>query len=370
MKRLVFISNMAAPYQVKFCYALQRHFDAEFWFHVPLEANRPAWWRVDLGDKCRLLPLVLFKRSRRYLSLGIYGELNRFNPDIALLGGFTHPTCYLAYRWAKRRARTVVMFTEVYRGRRRIYVRRKGAFTKLVHALYSGLDGVIAATDEAFEQFRTDFEFGPKVHLGNYPADIDAHLRHPLRGSRVPYTYLFANRLTAAYGPLLAIDVFAGVLPHQSGARLLMNASGELRAACEARARELSVEGAVEFLDAVGSWDELHDVYRRSDVLLFPAAFSTGNFTVVEAMASGMGVVISRRVLGTGQQLIQHGANGFLAEPSVEEFVECVLRYVREPVLLREHGRRSREIAHKYSFDMTARLFDELLNYRIPSARA
>ena len=87
-RKLVFISNMAAPYQVKFCYALQEYFDAEFWFHVYLEPHRPDWWKTELGDKCKILNNVVFKRSRRYLSLDIIKELNRFDPDLVVLGGF------------------------------------------------------------------------------------------------------------------------------------------------------------------------------------------------------------------------------------------------------------------------------------------
>ncbi|MEK6405913.1 MAG: hypothetical protein AABN34_03005 [Acidobacteriota bacterium] len=44
-------------------------------------------------------------------------------------------------------------------------------------------------------------------------------------------------------------------------------------------------------------------IYARCDILILPANFSNGNFTILEAMASGMGVVVGDRVLGIGKMV-------------------------------------------------------------------
>ena len=93
-QRYVFVSNMAAPYQVKFCYALQEYFDAEFWFYVQRENDRPVWWEIPLGEKCKVLSDGrLFKKYRNLPNLGYYSfslikEIIKYKPDIVLLGGF------------------------------------------------------------------------------------------------------------------------------------------------------------------------------------------------------------------------------------------------------------------------------------------
>lgn len=53
--KYLFISNMASPYQIKFCDALQTYFNAEFWFYVRREDHRPSWWEIDLGDNCKII---------------------------------------------------------------------------------------------------------------------------------------------------------------------------------------------------------------------------------------------------------------------------------------------------------------------------
>ena len=58
LKKLVFISSMASPYQVKYCYALQKYFNCEFWFYEYPAKSRPNWWGIELGDKCKILSKV------------------------------------------------------------------------------------------------------------------------------------------------------------------------------------------------------------------------------------------------------------------------------------------------------------------------
>jgi glycosyltransferase involved in cell wall biosynthesis len=57
------------------------------------------------------------------------------------------------------------------------------------------------------------------------------------------------------------------------------------------RINELHIKDHVCFLDQVNSWEEMHLIYKESDIMIFPALFSNGNYTILEAMASGMGLV-------------------------------------------------------------------------------
>src|SRR6266571_6319648 len=115
-KKLAFISSIAVPHQVWFCNALQDYFDARIWFYEYPDRTRGAWWRVDLGKHCKVLERVLCRKSgpfeARYLALGLTNELERFDPDIVMLGGFSIPSNYLAYRWARRKDKKTIVFTE------------------------------------------------------------------------------------------------------------------------------------------------------------------------------------------------------------------------------------------------------------------
>ena len=365
-KKLVFISSIAVPHQVGFCNALQDYFDAYFWFYENPDRTRGAWWRTDLGDKCKILDSVLFAKSGlfggRYIATGLTDELERLQPDIVMLGGFSIPSNYLAYRWARKNNKKTIVFTERSRDANGI-LRKRSMPWIFLRWLYSDVDMVMVSADDAVEQFRDEFRFGNKVVAGRYAADLDAYFDHPYRSAKPAYTYLFGNRMTEIYNPIGAIEIFATVLAKNPGSKLVMNADGELGDQCRARIHELGIGDSVEFLTGLTSWSDLNQVYVRCDILILPANFSNGNFTILEAMASGMGVVVSNRVLGIGK-MVEDGKNGFNCDPTKEAFIERIERYIRQPELFRVHADINRNLAEPHSARGVAKFFSNVLHER------
>lgn len=364
----MYISSVAVPHQVVFANALQNHFDATFWFYESPDRTRGSWWRVDLGQHCKVLDRVLFREAgpfeARYLALGLDAELDRADPDIVMLGGFSIPSNYLAYRWARRRGKKTVVFCEHSRNARGV-LRKRSLAWRLLHWLYRDVDLVMVSAEDAVLQYRDEFGFGERVVAGRYAADIDAYFDHPLRSQKTAYTYLFANRMTEIYNPIAAIEIFASVRESHPGSRLVMNAMGELAGKCRARISELGISDDVEFLSEIKAWADLHRVYARCDILLLPASFSNGNYTILEAAASGMGLVISDRVLGIGK-MIEDGKNGFNCEPTHEKFVSRIERYIAEPELFKSHSGANRELAIHFSATGTAKFFSDTLGKCLP----
>lgn len=359
--KLVSISDIATPQQLKFCEALQPYFAAEFWFYESPGRKRGAFWEVALGPHAKIIDKVFFARpgllESRYYAPYLSRWLDDFDPDIVMLGGFSRPSNYFAYRWARRHNKKTIVFTERSRDGKGV-LRGLSPVWRLLRWLYRDLDMIMVSAADVVPQFRDDFGFGDRVVAGRYSADLDAYFQHPERSEKPAYTYLFANRLTDIYNPIGALDIFAEVLRRHPGSRLLMNAAGELGDDCRARIAELGIDESVEFLTDIPSWDHLHRIYSRSDILLLPARFSNGNFTILEAMASGMGVVISEDVLGVGQ-LIEDGRNGFRCAPTIPAFVDRIEQYIRDPALFSTHAAINRPIVQPLSTEGTARFFGE-----------
>jgi glycosyltransferase involved in cell wall biosynthesis len=360
-KKLLFISSVATPQQIKFCEALQDYFDAEFWFYEYSDRTRGEFWRVDLGAHCKVLDPVLFPTSgpfaERYLAPGLIEKLGQLNPDFLMLGGFSIPGNYMAYRWARKRGKRIIVFTERSRDAKSM-LRKRGLSWRLLRWLYGDVDMVMVSADDAVEQFRNEFRFGDKVIAGRYAADLDDYFSHPLREAKAAYTYLFANRMTKIYNPIGAIDIFERVVARYPGSRLVINAAGEMANQCRHRIAALGIHDSVEFLTRLKSWSDLKQVYARCDILLLPANFSNGNFTILEAMASGMGVIVSDRVLGIGK-MVRDGYNGFNCEPSTEAFVERIERYIQGPDLLKRHAEINRAMVEPLGAKGTAKFFAE-----------
>lgn len=367
MRKMVLISSIATPQQVRFCNALQDYFDARFYFYEQPDRTRGSFWRVDLGEHCRILDPVYFAKSgcmeARYYAPDLAAELDALDPDIVMLGGFSIPSNYLAYRWARRKGKKTLVFTERSRDASGV-LRKRGLAWRLLHWLYRDVDMVMVSADDAVAQFRDEFGFGDKVVAGRYAADLDAYFEHPLREAKLAYTYLFANRMTEIYNPIGAIEIFATILAKYPGSRLVMNAAGELGEQCRARIAELGIGDAVEFLTNLKSWSELHKVYARCDILILPANFSNGNFTILEAMASGMGVVVSDRVLGIGKMVVD-GKNGFNCEHTTEAFLNRIECYIQQPELFKVHTEINRPLVEPLSARGTAKFFAEIVHKRL-----
>lgn len=360
MQKLVMLSNIAAPYQVKFCYALSQYFDAQFWFYEQLNSDAGSFWTVPLGDRCRILPKSITRARGRYTTTAHLPLLSAFDPDIVMLGGFSIPANYLAYRWAKTHGKKVVVLTERSRtgsGRQR----RRGLIWRSIRHLYRDVDAVFALSPEAYSQFRDDFGFGDKVVQARYAADLNAYAAHPDRTARPDLTLLFANRLVPAYNPLAAIEILRLVQQNAPGVRLHLNGHGVLRNACEEAIRAVGLEASTRFLDDIPAWDHMHEVYREADVLLLPAQSSSGNFTIYEAMASGMGLVISDQVLGTGMA-VENGRNGFRLPLDPAAHAAAVLQYIEEPALLTQHAAINRPLVQPLGMQPTAALYHRLLH--------
>lgn len=357
MKKLVYISSIAAPHQVKLCYALQKYFDTEFWFYDEI-GSRASWWKIDLGDKCKIIPTP-FKWRSKFATLSHLAMIKKFNPDIVMIGGFSIPANYIAYLWAKMNNKKTVVFTERSRDSQG-NLRKWGVVWFLIHWLYRNVDMVMVSAFDIVEQFRDEFKFGDKVVESRYATDLEPYLGHALRYRKDAYTFMFPNRLTDIYNPLMAVRIFFQVWKNNHLYKLVMNAKGELRAEVEDLVDKLRITEYVSFLDDLQSWDELHKEYEKCDIMIFPAKFSNGNFTIIEAMASGMGVVLSDRVLGIGK-LIVNGENGFNIPLENVNFVRAINQFIENPALFTTFGGRNKDSVKHLGAKGTAKHYANLI---------
>lgn len=367
-QKLVFIGNIASPYQVKLCYALEEYFDAEFWFYEHLDQNRPDWWKIPLGDKCRILNYSKWFPKIGYLSLGLIPELVRFKPDVILLGGFMAGHAAIV-RVAKLFGIKTVVMSEPLRplqndddpSARLTNPEDNPYKVKLLHRLFKDADLYFGMGTVAVEQFKHQLGFDPdKVVHATYAQDIDAYFDHGLRRKRPGDTFklLFANRLVERYQPLLVLEAYRN-LSHRYSLELYLNNSGQQLEACQSYIAEHDLKN-VHFLDEIRAWDEMPKVYEQADILILPATYSNGNGTIIEARASGMGVVISNQINNVAHHSVD-GKNCYMCDVTVESIERGIEQYLEHPERLIEHGMLSRELVKFHRNDVTAKGYYDTL---------
>ena len=360
MKKICFFSPIASPHHVRFCDYLRKYFDAEFYFY-DRTGGRQAFWAIPLGEHCHILP-TKFKWHSRFFTFSVLSVLNKMKPDIVMIGGgLSIPSNYLAYRWGKKHGAKVVAHTERSRVLSTGKLRGYTLTWRVLRWLYRDIDRVMVAAVDAVEQFRDTFRFGDKVVVGRYPCDLDLYYQHPVRTRKDAYTLIYPNRMTEIYNPIGAVEIFAEVLKRHPQTKLLMNASGELRPKVEERIRTLGIAEAVEFLDNIRQWDDLGEVYRRSDIMFFPAKFSNGNYTLRECMASGMVCITSDKVMGIPKHYIEPEGAVCVLPPEMDLFADKICWFLDHPETFARIAEINRQTIKPTTLAGTAAAYHELL---------
>lgn len=358
MRKVCLFSTVASAHWIKFNAHFRKYFDAEFYFYSSI-GERQKWWKVDLGEHCHILPCKFRWRSR-YMTFSVLKVLREFNPDVVLMSGFSIPANYIAYLWAKRHAKKVVIYSE--RSRNKDKLRGYTWQWRLLHWLYRRVDLVITTAKDTVPQFRDTLHFGDKVVAGQYPSDLDSYFSHPVRVKKDAYTIIFANRLTDIYNPLAAIRILAGVLKKFPGTKMKMNACGELRSQVESLIDEMGIADSIEFLDDLKSWEDLGKTYASCDIMVLPAKWSDGNYSTRECMASGMMCLVSNKVLGDEPQLLKQMDDGFYLPLDESLFVDRICRCIEHPEEFKRIAKDNRDAMLPFCFDGTAKLFATYIN--------
>ncbi len=140
-------------------------------------------------------------------------------------------------------------------------------------------------------------------------------------------------------------------------ATLTIVGEGNQREALAARAADLG--DRVRFLGAVPH-EQLPSVYRTHDVFVLPSLNEGMSNTVLEAMASGLPILMTRT--GGARELIEPGVNGDFIEPDGADIARALNAYLQRPALIRSHGAHSRAKAEARGWDDVAAAY--LAHYR------
>lgn len=367
-KKYVFINNMAAPYQVKLCYALQKYFDAEFWFYEDLDGSRPLWWKIPLGDKCKIMKFSGKLKGIGYFSFGVFYDLIRFRPNIIVLSGFMKWN-WIIFKIGKLINAKVVIMSEPLRyvsnddSKSNDLINKKNSYKKIkfLKKMFSKADLYLGMGEVAANQFVEEFGFEEnKVKSTIYPQDIEEYYSHPLRTKKVnkDYKLLFANRLVQRYQPIFALKVFKEINKMYPNLEMYMNNEGAQKEECLEFITKNKIKN-VHFINEINSWNDMHLIYKKCDILILPATYSNGNGTIIEARASGMGIVISNRINHIEKHSID-GENCYICNLDVNEFVKAIENYINKPELFTEHGNLSRKMVEYRKNENTARIYYEL----------
>ncbi|WP_405425500.1 glycosyltransferase [Micromonospora sp. NBC_00617] len=166
--------------------------------------------------------------------------------------------------------------------------------------------------------------------------------------------WLYVGQLNERKGVLWLVEAFAAARADDPTLTLTMVGEGPQRAELDKRAAELGVTDAVTYTGAVPP-DEALRLMREHDLLVHPSRFETFGMTIVEAVAAGMPVLVTK--CGGPEETLRGVADKVAELVEVEEAPDALLAGYRR---LRDRFDRlditgaRRDLAARYSYEATA----------------
>ncbi len=303
-----------------------------------------AWARSHEAALRQVLPRTGFDADVVHGHVGIYGG-------------------WLAYRFARPGARVVVTEHASFLGR--ILGQPRS------HALYAEAldraDAFLCVSEKLRGQLIEAFPaHGAKIQVVPNAVEIE---RLPLRPAPVTGLdrWIYVGKIAAGKGVPELIEAFAIAARDEPALRLTVLGSGPLLEQSRARAARLGVAGRVAFPGAVAP-QRVFEFLHSHDLLVHPSKSETFGMTVVEAVGSGMPVLVTR--CGGPQETLAglDGVAGLLIEVSEDpEVIVAGFRQLARQMTRLDPARARSVLIERYGTRAVARRLAEVYGVAEPA---
>ena len=168
------------------------------------------------------------------------------------------------------------------------------------------------------------------------------YLKHPTRTKSDCVTFMYGGAIDRRMRVPEVLNVFKKIARNFSNVKFIIAGYGPEKQKCKTMTKASKVlKNIVNFHD-VESWNQIPDVYKKSDVLINYASYSPGSGVILSAIASGMGVISNIAIQSTRHFLIDN-YNGFIVDDE-KSLYKAMENYILNKNLIEEHSKRSKSI--------------------------
>lgn len=183
-----------------------------------------------------------------------------------------------------------------------------------------------------------------------------ANLREKYNISPDDFILIYAGRLAKEKNIYFLLDVFVKILEKKKNIYFLIIGGGPEEEKIKEKMKEMQLAGKVIITGMLPQKDVI-SYLKSSDIFVFSSLTETQGLVILEAQAVGLPVV-ALDADGV-REVIHHGQDGFLLENEVDNFVEQVLRLLKDDNERRIISNKAKENARNFSSSKQAeRLID------------
>ncbi|TFV53721.1 glycosyltransferase [Blastococcus sp. TF02A_35] len=299
--RLVWFTNLAAPYRFPLWQALGERLDLTIALLAQNEHNR-HWAESSKelqGVRLDFLHTLGLRRGEatHYFPVSSMAPHLR-GADAVILPSWEHPISWALMRAAKRNGARVYGFNESTLMTQKYNARPVSAARA---RFFRALDGVFTVGQRSTEAMRFQGIEDDRIHEVKNCIDNAAwresveqermKLAHP--ASAAGHVFLFCGQLVDRKRPQSVLRAFREVASTDD--KLVIAGDGPLSGSLQAAIEALSLKGRVEMLGHVPQ-HRLASLYALGQTLVLPSREEVWGFVATEALAAGLHAVIDERV--------------------------------------------------------------------------
>lgn len=322
-KRLLWVTNMPAPYRLPILDLLGATYEVEVYFLLgqenwrnwPLTGMERSWKHHFLN-----LKTYFIKEFELILSFGL-GIRNLSSFDIIVLGSWENPIYLrLMYR-AKKLGKVIVAIYESHSDSQKF---KKGTVASIRRRFFQAASFVVTFGPSSTRAIK-DMGVHDKSILELFNL-VDnfwffKNVKHSKRSIDNGHVFLCVGRLIPIKNIQAAISAFAQISSNADILRVV--GAGPDYTDLRTLAKEMGVDHQVEFLGHL-SQEELLTVFGNSQTLILPSKTEVWGLVVNEALACGLHAVVSSRA-GVSESVRKH-RGVYISAPEPEDLSKYMMK--------------------------------------------
>jgi len=169
------------------------------------------------------------------------------------------------------------------------------------------------------------------------------------------FNILFVGRLIERKGLIYVLEALREIIKEYTNVKLFIAGEGPLFEKFENYIVGYKMQNNVVLLGRVNH-QEIGKLYQKSHLFVLPSLNEALGNVTQEALASGLPIITTNT--GATELLDDNGIT--VEKCSSEDIKDAILRYIEDDKLLKEHSKRSFEIAQKMSWENVAKKYFSL----------
>jgi glycosyltransferase involved in cell wall biosynthesis len=233
---------------------------------------------------------------------------------------------------------------------------QKKIILKLCNNLYERCDFIISPSHLLKQQL---IEFGIRRPIFVVSNGMDlSQFKGSVKSCSDEYKLLHVGRISYEKNCDVILNAFQKIHTKLPQSSLTIIGDGPALPSLKLQAKQLGLEEKIYFKGFVPN-SELPEIYPQYDLFLTASTMETQGLVILEAISCGLPAVgvYSYAI----PELIQHGVNGYNAQPfQAEEIAELSLKILQNPELYRSFSQKSLEISSHHEISKCVEKMDEV----------